>query len=244
MIWSTLIPNSSYSRDWLLQAHGTTILLMCFSMNFVVIQIWWYFPGLHKVCPIPLWRICCFIWWISWRTINERCYTPKRTDTHWHIYRPCFWFHVVPGNRDDFLTNTINKQKFIHLLADHLSHSGCYVEHAKADADLLIVQNSISAANNIPIKPTLTVLVADDTDILILLCGMWIHLHHVQCIYMYVRPDPRQREPQNAVTWQWWKQFLVQRYAITCCLFTLSWCVTPRLLCMVFEQDRPEVDQH
>jgi hypothetical protein len=72
------------------------------------------------------------------------------------------------GEKDDFLTNAVNKQKFIHLLADHLSRSGCYVEHAKADADLLIVQNAIAAANKNPNKPS--ILVADDTDILILLC--------------------------------------------------------------------------
>ena len=39
MIWSTLIPNS-YSRDWLLQSHETTILLKCFSMNFVAIHLY------------------------------------------------------------------------------------------------------------------------------------------------------------------------------------------------------------
>ena len=37
-------------------------------------------------------------------------------------------FMLFPGSRDDFLTNTINIQKFIHLLADHLSPSGCYQE--------------------------------------------------------------------------------------------------------------------
>ena len=57
---------------------------------------------------------------------------------------------LFPGSRDDVLTNTINKQKFIHLLADHLSHSDCYVEHANADADLLIVQNATAAANKVP----------------------------------------------------------------------------------------------
>ena len=87
---------------------------------------------------------------------------------------------LFPGSRDDFLTNTINKQKFIHLLADHLSPSDCFVEQANADAYLLIVQNDIAAANKIPIKPT--VLVADATDILILLC--WHVNPSTPCIYV------------------------------------------------------------
>ena len=75
---------------------------------------------------------------------------------------------VFQGKKDDFLSNEVNKQNFIHLLPDHVSHSGCYVEHAKMDADLLIVQNAVAAAHQSPTRPT--ILVPDDTDILILLC--------------------------------------------------------------------------
>ena len=66
-----------------------------------------------------------------------------------------------------FLSNVVNKQNFIHLLADHLSHSNYYVEYTKADADFLIAQNAIAAAHQSPYMPT--ILVADDTDIPILL---------------------------------------------------------------------------
>ncbi len=55
----------------------------------------------------------------------------------------------------------------IYILADHFSRADCYVKHAKADADPLIVQNAIAVAHNNP--AIYTVLVADDTDILILL---------------------------------------------------------------------------
>ena len=75
---------------------------------------------------------------------------------------------IFQGKKVDFLSNMVNKQRFIHLLADHLSQIGCYVVHAQADADLLIVQTAIDAANKDLTQPT--VVVADDTDILILLC--------------------------------------------------------------------------
>ncbi len=71
------------------------------------------------------------------------------------------------GRKEDFLSNKENKQWFITLLSDHLKSHGCHTEHVRTDADLLIVQTAIAAANR---TTKSTVLVADDTDILILLC--------------------------------------------------------------------------
>ena len=42
---------------------------------------------------------------------------------------------------------------------------GCQVRHARGDADMLIVQTAIQSASR-----SSTVLVDDDTDLLILLC--------------------------------------------------------------------------
>ncbi len=74
-------------------------------------------------------------------------------------------------------------QRFITLLSDHLKSHGCHTEHALTDADLLIVQTAIAAANR---TTKSTVLVADDTDILMLLCS------HTQptAINIYLRPEP------------------------------------------------------
>ncbi len=71
------------------------------------------------------------------------------------------------SRKEDFLLNKENKQQFINLLSDHLKSHGCHTEHARTDADLLIVQTAIVADNR---TTKSTVLVADDTDILILLC--------------------------------------------------------------------------
>ncbi len=52
------------------------------------------------------------------------------------------------------------KQDFITLLSDHLKSHGCHTEHTRTDADLLIVQTAIAAANR---TTQSTVLIADDT---------------------------------------------------------------------------------
>ena len=102
---------------------------------------------------------------------------------------------VFQGKKDEFLSNMINKQRFIHLLASSLDKSGCHVEHARADADLLIAQNAIVAAHSDPAKPT--VVVADDTDILVLLC--WHASTSTPSIYF--RPEPRQVQKKAPRSW-------------------------------------------
>ncbi len=63
-----------------------------------------------------------------------------------------------------FLANKTNKQSFIKMLGDQLQISKCKVHHAPGDADLLIVQKAVESAT-----PVNTVLVGEDTDLLILL---------------------------------------------------------------------------
>ena len=75
---------------------------------------------------------------------------------------------VFVGKKTDFLANKENKQRFIDLLSDKLECHGCQTDHAKSDADLLIVQTAIAAAASQPNKTT--VVVTEDTDILVLLC--------------------------------------------------------------------------
>ena len=67
--------------------------------------------------------------------------------------------------KDQFLANKTNKQKFFKMLTDHLEMKKCEAHHAPGDADLLIVQKAVESAIKV-----YTVLVGDDTDLLILLC--------------------------------------------------------------------------
>ena len=70
--------------------------------------------------------------------------------------------------KDVFLSNSENKQRFIKFLGETLEALGCTVFHDSGDADLLIVQKAVESASCVE-----TVLVGDDTDLLVLL------LHHV-----------------------------------------------------------------
>ena len=63
-----------------------------------------------------------------------------------------------------FLANKENKQRFINMLSMKLVERSCKTYHASGDANMLIVQKSVESASVIN-----TVLVGDDTDLLILL---------------------------------------------------------------------------
>ena len=63
------------------------------------------------------------------------------------------------------MANKTNKQQLIKMVGDHLEMKKCEVHHAPGDADLLIVQKAVELATRVN-----TVLVGDDTDLLILLC--------------------------------------------------------------------------
>ena len=63
-----------------------------------------------------------------------------------------------------FLFNKSNKQNFINLLGIKLQASGRTVIHGEEDADGLIVETAVESPLNHP-----TIVIADDTDVLILL---------------------------------------------------------------------------
>ena len=50
---------------------------------------------------------------------------------------------ILNTNKELFLSNNKNKQKFIKLLGKHLQQEGCKVQYASADADLDIVLQSV-----------------------------------------------------------------------------------------------------
>ena len=66
--------------------------------------------------------------------------------------------------KEEFLSCTKNKSRFIKELANYLKTKGFDVSHAKGDADLLIVQTAIFSS-----KTQETVLIGEDTDLLCLL---------------------------------------------------------------------------
>ena len=76
--------------------------------------------------------------------------------------------------KEVFLSDSKNKQQFIDFLGTKLTNQGCQV------ADLLIVKKAIESASSMD-----TVLIGDDTDLLVLL------LHHLpqygKDIFFYFR---------------------------------------------------------
>ena len=53
---------------------------------------------------------------------------------------------IIQSNKDQFLNNKENKQQFLVYLSDKLERAGCITDHAKHDADVLIVQTAIVSA--------------------------------------------------------------------------------------------------
>ena len=88
----------------------------------------------------------------------------------------------VTMRKDNFLSNPKNKQRFLIMLSEALQNVGCVTHHANGDADLLIVKTAVESA-----RTDTTVLVGDDTDLLVLLC---YHASKDGCD-LYFRPEPK-----------------------------------------------------
>ena len=69
------------------------------------------------------------------------------------------------SKKDQFLSNQENKQDFINLLGLHMKNKGCKVTHAPDDADVLIPTTAVNEAGSAP-----TIVIGEDTDVLVLLC--------------------------------------------------------------------------
>ena len=93
--------------------------------------------------------------------------------------------------KDTFLANQKNKQRFINMVSEELRKNNCIVYHASSDADLLIVQEAVKSAQCID-----TVLVGDDTDLLVLLC----YHGNLDSHDLYFRPEPK-KNSKNPRLW-------------------------------------------
>ncbi|KAK3743952.1 hypothetical protein QZH41_002713 [Actinostola sp. cb2023] len=104
-----------------------------------------------------------------------------------NVYGPTVHFDnnmVLKSKKEEFLANKENKQRFINLLSDRLKEAGYTTIHASGDADLCIVQTAVRLA-----RFNETVLVGDDTDLLVLLC------YHVEVDShdLFFKPEPKPR---------------------------------------------------
>jgi hypothetical protein len=97
----------------------------------------------------------------------------------------------VTMKKDEFLANNTNKQQFINMLSGHLQKKNCQTYHAPGDADLLIVQKAVESATT-----TNTVLIGDDTDLLILL----IYHTNLESHDLFFQPEPK-KSTKNPRVW-------------------------------------------
>ena len=96
---------------------------------------------------------------------------------------------LVTMTKEQFLANRQNKQRFIFMLSEELKKNNCEVHHASGDADLLIVMIAVQSANS-----SNTLLVGDDTDLLVLLCYASIESHD-----LLFCPEPKKNTPQPRI---------------------------------------------
>ena len=97
---------------------------------------------------------------------------------------------MIKSKKGEFLNNKANKQRFIHYLSDNLERAGCSVDHAKYDADVLIVLTALAS-----IRHKETVLIGDDTDLLVLL------LHHadMDAHEVFLKSESNKSAQQNKI---------------------------------------------
>lgn len=94
--------------------------------------------------------------------------------------------------KEEFLSNKENKQRFIYMLAEKLEQAGCEVHHADGDADVLIIQTALASASRQD-----TFLIADDTDLLVLLL-----YHAVNIQYnIFFKQETRKQSLKLPRTW-------------------------------------------
>ena len=72
-------------------------------------------------------------------------------------------------SKEEFISNTSNKAKFLIELGKYLRFKGYTVLHSQGDADVMIVKTAIECGKTHQIVP-----VGEDTDLLVLL------LHYIK----------------------------------------------------------------
>ena len=103
---------------------------------------------------------------------------------------------ILNSKKEQFLSNPHNKQRFIDLLSDKLNENGCTVHHAEGDADVLIVAKTMESA-----RQKGTILIGEDTDLLILL----LHYMNEKMHDVFFKPEQKKNVKHVKV---WDRQYL------------------------------------
>ena len=85
---------------------------------------------------------------------------------------------ILTTNRETFLSNHVNKDQFTKLLSQKLLQSGINTLQSKGDANVLTIKKATEEATKKDVD-----VVAEDTDILILLIYHWNQHEDLHEIY-------------------------------------------------------------
>ncbi|MES9879833.1 MAG: hypothetical protein ABW185_03030 [Sedimenticola sp.] len=97
------------------------------------------------------------------------------------------------SKKEDVISNPQNKQMFINLLSETICQDGIEIKHAPGDADVLIVQTAVACSTTAS-----TVVVGEDTDLLILLC---YHTRPGEGYDIYFKPESKMGTKKQQRCW-------------------------------------------
>ena len=98
---------------------------------------------------------------------------------------------TVHCSREEFLSNTKNKEQLIELLASHFVTQGHQVLNCEEGADTQIVTEALDVACR---KENVTV-VGEDIDILVLLLNFW----NTEMGETFVKSEPRKKQEKRLI---------------------------------------------
>ena len=142
-------------------------------------NIQWHFEHVHWICHQKIWTRYHCVWWLS-KLINQRHDSPKMSKLGATMTFTENMHLTITKN--EFLTNKANKQRFVNMLCEALEKKNCNSYYASADVDLLIVEKAVESATK-----TDTLLVGDDTDLLVLLS----YYASLEYFSLFFRPKPQ-----------------------------------------------------
>ena len=147
-----------------------------------------YMYSIHRICNKGVWRSNnCFDGYSESST--KDMVHQRRAKGHASVTVTFTEDMKLSVKKANFLANSVNKQQFINMLGSYLQKK-CKVYHALGDADVLIVQKTVESARVVD-----TVLVGDDTNLLVLLCyHASLHSHNI-----LLKPEPKKNAKNHRV---------------------------------------------
>ena len=104
----------------------------------------------------------------------------------------CISSMTLQTKKEEFLSNKHNKQRSIAFLSQGLEQAGCEIHQTRGETDVLIVQTALTSATKQE-----TVLVGDDTDLLVLIIYHAKNVRH----YVFFRPQTRRASQKGNRCW-------------------------------------------